>query len=154
MQRTMVRCKTDPLSGLMRAMPTLGTTSLERLRTCHADLRRVLAKAIEDGPDFTVLCGHRDREAQDRAVAEGKSKAPWPKSRHNTSPSVAVDIAPWPIDWDDWNRFRVLAGYVLGVAAAMDIKLRWGGDWDRDYAETDERFRDLPHFELMEGSDV
>ena len=24
-------------------------------------------------------------------------------------------------------------------------------DWGRDYAEADERFRDLPHLELLEG---
>ena len=131
-------------------MPRFGTISLARLDTCHPDLQRVLRKVIEAGPDFTVLCGHRNQVEQDRAVAEGKSQARWPTSRHNTSPSGAVDIAPWPIDWDDWNRFRLLAGYVMGVADALDVKLRWGGDWNKNYAEGDERFRDLPHFELME----
>ena len=131
-------------------MPEFGETSKARLRTCHADIQAVMEKAIEQGPDFTILCGHRNEEDQNRAVAEGKSKAPWPQSRHNTSPSVAVDIAPWPIEWDDWNRFRVLAGYILGIADAMGIKLRWGGDWSMNYDEGDERFRDLPHFELAE----
>jgi len=132
-------------------MPKFGNASLARLETCHPDLQKVLLKAIEDGPDFTILCGHRGQEEQDRAVAEGKSKTPWPTSKHNTQPSVAVDIAPYPIDWDDRNRFCILAGYVMGVAAAMGVKICWGGDWDRDYSEADERFRDLPHFELMEG---
>lgn len=131
-------------------MPAFGKTSRARLVACHPDLRRVLEKAIERGPDFAVLCGHRDKEAQERAVAEGLSQTPWPTSRHNALPSLAVDIAPYPIDWEDWNRFRVLAGYVLGVADALGVRLRWGGDWDRDYSEADERFRDLPHFELME----
>ena len=135
---------------MIRPMPAFGPTSIDRMTTCHHDLQRVLIAAIRNGPDFAILCGHRDRETQDRAVAEGRSKAPWPTSAHNASPSRAVDLAPYPIDWNDWNRFRVLAGYILGVADTLGVRLRWGGDWDRDYAEADERFRDLPHFELME----
>lgn len=130
-------------------MPKFGDASEARLATCHGDIQKVLRAAIVNGPDFTVLCGHRNRADQDKAVADGKSQTPWPTSKHNTVPSIAVDIAPYPIDWDDWNRFRVLAGYILGTADAMGIKIRWGGDWDRDYSEADERFRDLPHFELV-----
>ena len=132
-------------------MPQFGKTSMERLMTCQPGIQRVLLKAIRNGPDFTIICGHRGRAEQGRAVAEGRSKVHWPNSKHNTDPSEAVDIAPYPIDWDDTNRFRVLAGYILGVADTMGVPLRWGGDWDHDYSETDERFRDLPHFELLEG---
>ena len=38
----------------------------------------------------------------------------------------------------------------MGVASQMGIKIRWGGDWDRDTDLSDNRFNDLPHFELME----
>ena len=130
-------------------MPKFSERSRQRLATCHPDLQRVLNQAIEFGPDFTVICGHRTEEEQTRAVAEGRSHAPWPQSKHNGKPSEAVDIAPYPIDWDDWDRFRVLAGYILGTADTVGVPLRWGGDWDRDYTEADERFRDLPHFELV-----
>ena len=130
-------------------MPKFSDRSLHRLTTCHTDIRRVLHKAIERGPDFTILCGHRDQEEQDKAFAEGKSQLRYPRSKHNKLPSLAVDIAPYPIDWNDLNRFRFLAGYVLGIAAGMDVGLRWGGDWDRDYEEKDERFRDMPHFEIL-----
>lgn len=130
-------------------MPAFGTSSQERLATCHSDLQRVLNSAIKDGPDFTVLCGHRTKVDQDKAIASGASKAPWPTSKHNSNPSMAVDIAPYPIDWDDLNRFRFLAGYVMGVAASLDIKIRWGGDWNKNYDEGDEKFRDFPHIELV-----
>ena len=103
--------------------------------------------------DIAVVCGHREREEQERCCREGTSRLHWPHSRHNSSPSLAVDIAPWRpgtgIDWDDVDRFRLMAGYVLGAAAGLGIPLRWGGDWDRDFDERDERFRDMPHFELV-----
>ena len=36
---------------------------------------------------------------------------------------------------------------MLGVAAAEGIKIRWGGDWDRDNDLADQSFNDLVHFE-------
>ena len=134
-------------------MPRFSERSRRRVASCHPDIQRVLVTAIEHGPDFAVLQGRRGRRAQTAALRAGHSQLPYPRSRHNTKPSLAVDVAPWPIDWDDTNRFRFLAGFLLGVAAVLGIRLRWGGDWDRDFQERDERFRDLPHFELVQGSD-
>jgi len=62
---------------------------------------------------------------------------------------MAVDVAPYPIDWDDLGGFYMFAGYVLRVAETMGIKIRYGGDWDGDRKTTDQRFKDLPHFELL-----
>jgi len=31
----------------------------------------------------------------------------------------------------------------------MDISIRWGGDWNMDTYVKDQRFNDLPHFELV-----
>ncbi|MDE0370390.1 MAG: M15 family metallopeptidase [bacterium] len=131
-------------------MPALSSRSLDRLDTCHEDLQRVMRMAIQHGPDFTVLQGHRGEREQEAAFRKGHSKVRFPDSKHNAIPARAVDVAPYPIDWNDLNRFRVLAGFVLGVAAALGVRMRWGGDWDRDFEEEDERFRDLPHFELLD----
>lgn len=130
-----------------------GRHSLARLSTCHQDLQHVLTEAIATGPDFTVLCGHRGKAEQDAACAAGLSKTPFPTSRHNSLPSMAVDIAPYPVDWNDYDRFRALADHILLTAARLGVPLRWGGDWDgdgktRSDGDTDERFVDLPHFEL------
>lgn len=136
-------------------MPAFGERSMERLATCHPDLQLICNAAIAEGPDFSVICGHRTQAEQDRAVADGLSKAPWPTSRHNSTPSMAVDVAPWPIDWEDIARFRLLQGYLLATADALyaagriSHRLRSGGDWDRDYVLDDQRFIDLPHFELI-----
>ena len=78
----------------------------------------------------------------------GKSQLEYPKSRHNLVPSMAVDVCPYPIDWNDRERFSYFAGYVRGVAAGMGIDIRWGGDWDSDGEVKDNSFDDLPHFEL------
>jgi hypothetical protein len=73
----------------------------------------------------------------------------WPDSKHNQSPSMAVDVAPYPIDWADRERFNYFAGYVMGVASQHGIALRWGGDWNRDWKVRDNNFDDLPHYELI-----
>jgi len=126
-----------------------GQTSRDRLATCDERLQRVFNKVIKHR-DCSILCGHRGQAEQDEALRTGKSKLGWPKSKHNTLPSKAVDVAPWPIDWTDLDRFRVFAGFVLGVAATMGIPLRWGGDWDGDGTNRDQTFHDLPHFEVVD----
>jgi len=130
-------------------MPVFGERSRARLLTCDPRIERVLNRAILHF-DFTVLEGHRGEEAQNEAHATGRSTKKWPDSRHNRSPSIAVDIAPWPIDWDDRERFTFLAGLIIGIARELDVPLFWGGDWDGDTEVADNGFDDMPHFELRE----
>jgi len=126
-------------------MPKFSKRSTKELDTVHIVLQRLLKRVIER-TDFTVLQGHRGQAAQDAAYAEGKSKLKFPYSRHNVSPSMAVDICPSPIDWNDMQRFRDLAGIMKEEWAAMPEaeKLRYelvaGIDW--------KTFVDAPHFEL------
>ena len=53
-------------------------------------------------------------------VDEGKSKVRWPSGKHNTVPSMAVDVTPYPVVWDDRERQTLFAGYVLATAKAVD----------------------------------
>lgn len=129
-------------------MPTFGRRSKAQLDTCHGDLQRVLYEVIKVF-DFTVLTGHRTKAVQEEAYATGRSTKQWPKSKHNTKPSIAVDIAPWPINWNDRERFTYLAGHIRMAGAAMGIEIRWGGDWDKDTEVRDNGFDDLVHFELL-----
>ena len=81
---------------------------------------------------------------------QGKSKLRAGESKHNFDPSRAVDIAPYPIDWDDAKRFYLLAGMMFQAATNLRVTLRWGGDWDGDWIHTDQTFFDLPHLELRD----
>jgi peptidoglycan L-alanyl-D-glutamate endopeptidase CwlK len=129
-------------------MYKFGKKSQERLDTCHPHLQQILKIAIKQ-VDFTVLCGYRTEDEQDDAYKQGRSKVQYPNSRHNQNPSVAVDIAPYPIDWDNITRFAHLIGIIKGIAQAQDIKIRCGCDWDMDGDITDHSFMDWPHIELV-----
>jgi peptidoglycan L-alanyl-D-glutamate endopeptidase CwlK len=123
--------------------------SEQRLSTCDERLQRILREAIKQ-VDLTVICGHRTRDEQDDAFRRGASTKRWPLSKHNRLPSLAVDIAPYPVDWKDTARFARLAGYIERIAHEQGVPIRWGGDWDQDGRTTDERLIDMPHLELVE----
>lgn len=156
-------------------MPIFGQKSKENLETCHPLLQKVFNEVIKNY-DCSILEGRRDKETQDKYYKTGRSNAQWPNSKHNeTAPnySLAVDVAPYPIDFPDRNKlvealtlstnnfyhelvkynkalgtFYVFGMYVLNVAKNLGIELVWGGDWDGDLNIKDQNLDDLPHFEL------
>jgi len=127
-------------------MARFGKRSQAQLSTCHPDLQAVLTEAIKH-VDFSVLEGYRGKELQNKYYNEGKSKLKFPQGKHNTSPSLAVDIAPYPIDWNDLKRFGAVAFFIKGIAVQQGIRLRLGADWNGDF-KFKEKFLDLPHMEL------
>ena len=133
-------------------MWSFSKTSQARLDTCHDDLQ-VLARAVIAEQDCTVICGHRNKYAQEAAVLMGNSKLNWPESRHNASPSMAIDLGPYPLDWDDLDGIITFAHLVMDIAGRlhesgdMTHKIRWGGDWNMDGVI--DRFFDGVHFELV-----
>ena len=130
-------------------MPKFGARSKNALHSCDERLIKVFDEVIKT-VDCSVLEGHRGQSKQDKYYEEGKSKVKYPSGRHNKLPSMAVDVAPYPIDWDDRERFHLFAGFVLGIAKSMGINLRWGGDWNQNWFVDDNKFDDFPHFELKE----
>lgn len=134
-------------------MPKFSQNSLNELSTCHNDLIKLCNEVIKY-IDFTVLEGFRNERDQEIAYAKGNTKLHWPFGNHNKNPSLAVDIAPYPVDWTDSEkarqRFVLLAGFMLCKAQDLGIKIRWGGDWNSNMDTRDEKsFRDYPHFELV-----
>lgn len=158
-------------------MPSYSKSSNDKLFTCDARLQKIFSRIIV-WYDNTVLVGHRGREDQEKAVAEGRSKVHYPNSHHNSSPSRAADVAPYlgggrGIPWPktpaflsqlskeeraELNtyvkataQFYHFAGVVEATAHEMGVSTRWGGDWDRDHCFSDQTFDDLVHFELYDG---
>ena len=137
-------------------MPSFSKKSKAILATCDPDIQAVLNLAITR-TDFTVLYGTRTEEEQFKLFKIGRKlvKGVWTiigktvtnldgkvkKSKHNYSPSLAVDVAPYPIDWDDISRFKRLASIIKECAEELDIEIVWGGDW---------KMRDYPHFEIKD----
>ena len=129
-------------------MPKFGRRSRKNLESCDTRLQRVFNEVIKH-VDCSVIEGHRDEARQNKLYKENKTQVKYPNGRHNAYPSLAIDCVPYPIDWDDRERFTLFAGFVKGIALGMyGIKLRWGGDWDSDFQVQDNRFDDFPHFEL------
>jgi hypothetical protein len=128
-------------------VPKFGNKSESELVTCHPDLQKVIREAIKHF-DFSVLSGRRYEKEQRWLVDNGYSKTM--NSKHLSNPSRAVDVAPYPIDWKDRERFTYLAGHIMGIASMLGIKLRWLGDEDRDTEVKDNRWDDLGHFELVD----
>lgn len=115
----------------------LSQRSMQHLSGVHPDLVAVVKRAIEiTTQDMMVIEGVRHINRQRELVAKGASKTM--NSRHLTG--HAVDLAPWPIDWDDLDRFRQVADAMKQASEELDVPVIWGGDW--------RTFYDGPHFEL------
>ena len=93
-------------------MPRFGTRSRNALHSCDERLVKVFNEVIKT-VDCAVLEGHRDKDKQNKYYKEGKTKLKYPLGRHNEVPSRAVDVVPYPIDWNDRERFHLFAGFVL-----------------------------------------
>ena len=128
-------------------MPRFGKTSKKRLETCEEELQSLFNEVVKYF-DCSVLVGFRGENKQNSAYKGGHSKVKWPNGKHNSDPSFAADVAPYPIDWKDRERFIYFGGFVKGCAYHMGIPIIWGGDWDNDTSLTDNKFDDLVHFEI------
>ena len=126
-------------------MPKFSKRSQDRLNSTDERLIELFNEVVKHF-DCTILEGKRTVDRQKMLVAQGKSKTM--NSKHLTG--KAVDVAPYPIDWNDRERFTYFAGFVQGIASQKGFNIRWGGDWDQDKDLKDNSFDDLPHFELKD----
>ena len=126
-----------------------GKTSLERLET--VDRRhQMAAMKIADKIDTSIIEGHRTVERQLELYAQGPDVTRVKFGKHNVDPSMAIDMAPYPIDWGDTEQLVEFGYFVMGVYQGLGIPCRWGGDFDRDMEWRDSTFFDLVHFEIDE----
>ena len=130
----------------------LGKNSLARLQGVDETLVNVVKRAIEISEvDFTVMEGVRTLERQRELYAQGRT-APgkivtWTmKSRHIEG--KAVDLVPYPLDWNDLEKFNKIKDAMFQAARELDVNLRWGADWDGDGKYREKGEYDSPHFEI------
>lgn len=146
-------------------MITLGKTSISRLDGVDHDLVRVVNRAAaiaEPEEDFTVIEGVRSNERMYENWGKGRTveqcrakgvpikyarptdkKVTWLNnplmSNHRRFPDgfgKAVDCAPYPIDWNNLDRFRRMRALFQRAADIEDVGIRFiEGDW--------------PHIELL-----
>ncbi|ENW79757.1 hypothetical protein F909_02860 [Acinetobacter sp. ANC 3929] len=146
----------------MRKKYILSKLSLSRLVGLHVELESVVKRAIEiTEQDFVVVEGVRTKEqcyinyGKGRTAEQCKAKGvpaqyAQPKvakvtwlnnplsSRHVTG--HAVDLVPYPVDWNDLNKFKKISVAMKQAAKDLGVALDWGGDWRSS--------KDYPHFEL------
>ena len=121
-------------------MPEFSKRSIQHLSSCKEPLVDLFTTIIKER-DCTILEGYRNKHDQNLAFAQGRSKAHYPDSNHNQHPSIAVDVMPYPIKWDDKLGQLEFATYVFNTAMKMNIRVHWGGQF--------KNFYDAPHWELI-----
>tara|TARA_R110000796_G_scaffold33027_1_gene85945 strand:- start:5853 stop:6233 length:381 start_codon:yes stop_codon:yes gene_type:complete len=126
-------------------MYRFGRKSKERLKGVDSNLIKVLNELIKI-MDVTIIEGVRSKERQEQLLAQGKTKTKY--SKHITG--KAVDLAPYPINWEDREMFHYMGGMLRGIGQSMGLKIRWGGDWDSDGDINDNKFDDLVHVEIKD----
>ena len=124
-------------------MPKFGKRSKERLRGVDTKLVNVLNELVKI-MDVTIIEGLRSEQRQEKLLKKGSTKTKF--SKHITG--KAVDLAPYPIDWEDRDRFHYMGGMIRGIAKQLNVPVRWGGDWDGDGETKDNSFDDLVHVEI------
>lgn len=143
-------------------MYKLSNRSLNNLKSVDLNLINIVKHAIKiTTQDFMVIEGLRTREqcyinyGKGRTQAECiKKQVPARYANPNTAKVTwltnplgskhvtgrAVDLVPFPLDWNDINKFNKIAEAMKKAAQELKIDLRWGGDWKHS--------KDYPHFEV------
>ncbi len=118
---------------------SLGAASRRELAGVHPRLVAVVERAITyTSQDFTVFDGLRTEAEQRQLVARGASRTM--NSMHRKQADGfghAVDLVPWingKPRWE-WKPIFQIAVAVKRAADELDVRLRWGGVWDRALAD-------------------
>ena len=148
----------------------LSQKSLDKLKGVDERLVKVVKRTIELSPiDFMVLEGVRTREqcminyGKGRTAAQCQAKGVPAKYAKPAAAKVtwlnnpfaskhvsgkAVDLVPYPVDWNDLKKFDAIAKAMFAAAKELNIKIRWGADWDGDGKPRERGESDSPHFEI------
>ena len=130
----------------------LGAKSMSRLDGVDIRMVAVVKRAIQlSEVDFSVLEGLRSKSRQAELYAQGRT-APgkivtWTMtSKHIVG--TAVDLVPYPLDWNDLKKFDAIAKAMFAAAKELNVNIRWGADWNQNGKPREKGETDSPHFEL------
>lgn len=148
----------------------LSKRSLSRLAGVDDKLVAVVKRAIEiSDVDFMVLEGVRSKEqcminyGKGRTAAQVQAKGIPARYANPSAAKVtwlndpfaskhvsgkAVDLVPYPVDWNDLKKFDLIAQAMLQAAKELGVPVRWGADWDNDGKPRERGESDSPHFEI------
>ena len=148
----------------------LSQKSLDKLVGVDERLQRVVKRAIQlSKQDFMVLEGVRTRQqcmvnyGKGRTIAQCVAKGVPAQYANPKAAKVtwlnnpfaskhvngkAVDLVPYPVDWNDLKKFDVIAQAMLQASKELSIPIRWGADWDNDGKPRERGESDSPHFEI------
>lgn len=124
------------------------------LKKAYEEAKAEYIRDYPNQPRPILTCTYRSKEEQNRLYAQGRTapgakvtQAKGGQSPHNYLPAMAFDVSftrdgGKTLIWDAIHYHR-FAPYVTKHAG-----IRWGGDWDGDGQTIDEKFVDLPHFEV------
>ena len=154
----------------------LSRRSMNRLNTVKAPLRLVVLRAIQISEvDFMVLEGARTVARQHQLYGQGRTaaelqrvgvnpalarpserKVTWTLNSNHFADEAdglgrAVDLVPYPVDWNDLRKFDAIAKSMFAAAEELGVGIRWGADWDQDGNYRERGESDSPHFELAPG---
>lgn len=137
-------------------VPKFSQLSFSKLSTCHLDLQTLFYEVIKYF-DCSIIEGYRNQKDQEKAFNGGYSKLHWPYGKHNSQPSMAVDVTPYPVNLLNDKLALFFGGYVMGIAqklkdeGKMTHSVRWGGSWSGlGELNAPHVLNDLVHFELIE----
>lgn len=130
----------------------LGAKSMARLDGVDVRMVAVVKRAIQlSEVDFSVLEGLRSKSRQAELYAQGRTAPGKIVTWTMTSKHVvgtAVDLVPYPLDWNDLKKFDAIAKAMFAAAKELNVNIRWGADWNQNGKPREKGETDSPHFEL------
>ena len=151
-------------------MPKFGQKSYSRLSTCEQSIQTILMEVVKHY-DIMIVEGNRTAERQNHHWSKGRrlqngadkeKRFSWEvvnkakivtykdgyeqKSKHQSFPSVAVDVVPWPSQWTDKNKMIELRGIIKYIQAKLFEEGRISKLLDNG-ADLWDGF-DMPHFQI------
>ena len=132
----------------------LSNRSLDRMKGVNPKLINLALLAIKRTPiDFGIawMGGLRTPEEQNQLFKDGYSQMDGYEkiSKHQFGEAIDLNVFVGSKIVDNKEMLCVVAGVMFSCAAELNIRIRWGLDWNMNGDIRDNNFNDQYHFELI-----